>query len=63
MLYCDISVFPDINECDSADTNLCEDKTSCVNTDGNFLCSCAEGSRLDNDGRACVGKSVNFSLK
>ncbi|XP_059160605.1 uncharacterized protein LOC131944081 [Physella acuta] len=47
----------DINECLSDSDNKCANKTSCVNTDGSYTCSCEAGTKLDNDGRSCIGCS------
>jgi hypothetical protein len=44
----------DINECSSDTLNLCVPKTGCVNTDGNYICSCTDDHQLDADGRTCI---------
>ncbi|XP_059160482.1 uncharacterized protein LOC131944017 [Physella acuta] len=47
----------DVNECLTDSDNKCANKTSCVNTDGSYTCSCEAGTKLDNDGRSCIGCS------
>uniref|UniRef100_A0AAY4CQQ2 EGF-like calcium-binding domain-containing protein n=1 Tax=Denticeps clupeoides TaxID=299321 RepID=A0AAY4CQQ2_9TELE len=41
------------NECENANGG-CEG--SCCNTIGSFYCKCPEGSRLADDGKACMGE-------
>jgi hypothetical protein len=44
---------PDVNECMS-NNGGCEQ--TCVNSEGSYECICSSGSRLDSDGKGCVGK-------
>ena len=44
----------DVNECDNADLNDCDDfKGECRNIDGGFKCSCVHGTV--GDGKTCTG--------
>ena len=45
----------DVDECSMTESPCSQD---CSNTDGSFVCSCANGYTLDSDGRACNGKQV-----
>lgn len=46
----------DINECDSDDTNDCNQ--ICSNTAGSYLCYCNTGYELELDDATCVGRHV-----
>ena len=45
--------FLDVNECGN-DINNCHANASCINTDGNFTCSCISG--FTGNGIICNGK-------
>ena len=47
--------FLDINECASRETNQCDPKASCNNTEGSYACRCLDG--YQGDGKNCTGKS------
>ena len=49
-------IFADQDEC--AVFSPCEH--ACENTDGSFLCACAEGYEITNDGRTCEGIMVKL---
>lgn len=49
----------DIDEC-SASTGLCPQQALCMNTDGNYTCTCNSG--YTGDGEACNGKLVCVRL-
>ena len=53
-------IFTDINECDIY-PDICENGR-CVNTDGSFRCECFSGYKLDESGRECIGKLLDFPL-
>ena len=56
-----VGFFVDIDECDPSLTlNQCSDPDTCLNTDGGHVCSCATGTKLENDGRTCTGLYENF---
>ena len=44
----------DIDECDSGQSNNCEQL--CTNLPGSFFCDCREGFKLNADARSCDGK-------
>ncbi|CAL5384703.1 unnamed protein product [Camellia sinensis] len=46
----------DINECEYPNVNMCEHKNKCVNTLGNYTCSCPKGYHGDGriDGNGCT---------
>ena len=60
-IYCH---FIDIDECANNTLNLCEQ--ICINTQGDFVCACNTGFKLNSDETTCSGKyklfliSVNF---
>ncbi|KAK3578361.1 hypothetical protein CHS0354_039074 [Potamilus streckersoni] len=43
-----------INECLNTRLNNCSQIDTCLNTDGDYTCSCSIGFRLENDGRTCT---------
>ena len=51
-----LNMCPDINEC--LTTNECQQE--CVNTEGNYKCSCNQGFNLNIDNRSCDGKCINY---
>jgi fibulin 1/2 len=46
--------FSDIDECAFATYGGCEQ--ICVNTAGSYICGCADGYRLAEDNKECVGR-------
>lgn len=48
-----IMLFSDINEC-SYNRGGCEQL--CINSPGNYTCSCLTGYTLQSDGKACQGR-------
>lgn len=48
--------FSDVNECKDTRLNDCEHKQMCVNTQGNFTCSCPKNYKGDgrNKGKGCI---------
>ncbi|XP_047307696.1 wall-associated receptor kinase 1-like [Impatiens glandulifera] len=53
----------DINEC-AGGSNPCDDNAVCINTPGNFSCSCKKGYSGDGkrDGRGCVAHNSQFPV-
>ena len=49
-IYIGLSNFSDIDEC-SENPNYCD--SGCSNTDGSFICTCAPGYMLNEDGHSC----------
>lgn len=47
----------DIDEC-IASPGVCGANKACLDTDGNYTCSCEPGYRRS--GQLCIGKSVSF---
>ena len=47
------TLFTDINECTSPETNDCDSNAECSNAEGSYICSCNEG--YTGDGRNCTG--------
>ncbi|KAK4731137.1 hypothetical protein R3W88_024125 [Solanum pinnatisectum] len=52
----------DIDECADSSTNLCEH--NCINTPGNFTCSCLKGYTGDGkkNGRGCIAPNSNYEF-
>ena len=48
--------FTDINECENSILNKCENPETCVNTQGNYTCSCPMWYQGDGkiDGQRCI---------
>ena len=44
----------DFDECGSSDTNDCDSRAKCNNTEGSYACRCLEG--YQGDGKNCSGK-------
>ena len=50
----------DINECESNDSNNCDENAQCTNTDGSYACSCNTG--YTGDGVICTSKLATTLL-
>ena len=44
----------DMNECESNDSNNCDENAQCTNTEGSYTCSCNPG--YTGDGVSCTSK-------
>lgn len=51
----------DINEC-QLNSGLCA-HGYCVNTEGGFRCDCHPGFEPSPDGKSCLGRVLNYSLR
>ena len=54
-MNCLTCIFTDIDEC-TTNTDDCHANASCINTDGNFTCTCNDG--YIGDGTSCAGRTV-----
>ena len=43
----------DVDECVTPETNECDSKALCTNTDGSYVCRCLKG--FEGDGKICTG--------
>ena len=50
----------DVNECESNDSNNCDENAQCTNTDGSYTCSCNPG--YSGDGVSCTSKLATTVL-
>ena len=50
----------DINECESNDSDNCDENAQCTNTDGSFTCTCNSG--YSGDGVSCTSKLATTLL-
>ena len=50
----------DINECESNDSNNCDENAQCTNTDGSYICTCNPG--YSGDGVSCTSKLATTLL-
>ena len=50
----------DINECESNDSNNCDENAQCTNTEGSYTCSCNPG--YTGDGVNCTSKLATTLL-
>ena len=53
-------VHTDINECESNDSNNCDENAQCTNTEGSYTCSCNTG--YTGDGVICTSKLATTLL-
>ena len=50
----------DINECESNDSDNCDENAQCTNTNGSFTCTCNSG--YSGDGVSCTSKLATTLL-
>ena len=50
----------DINECESSESNSCDNNALCTNTEGSYVCRCKRG--YEGDGRFCIGNYNYFVI-
>ena len=52
-----LTCFSDINECKSG-SHSCHSADYCIDTIGDYVCTCPEGLELSANGKSCLGKAV-----
>ena len=58
LLFYDMFLFLDINECDDT-SSVCGASSTCTNTDGSYTCACVEGFEMVNG--SCIGMFPVFN--
>ena len=49
-----MALISDVDECESSETNECDSKALCTNTEGSYVCRCLNG--YVSDGENCTGE-------
>ncbi|WMV44992.1 hypothetical protein MTR67_038377 [Solanum verrucosum] len=62
MWYISLFCMSDIDECADSSSNMCEH--NCINTPGNFTCSCLKGytGNGKKNGRGCIAPNSNYEF-
>ena len=50
-------VYADFDEC-LGEVDDCPEASTCINTDGDYFCSCIDGYNTVNETKSCKGKKI-----